>query len=169
MGRARRIRPERRCSVWRRFVSYDGRANHGGERRFPDVTGRPLRNADQGVDMPISRERCRRCGFDEQPLDADQIAGLMPYVPGWEVVANDLGQRLTRSFPFEDWRTAMDFASRIGEQATFEDHHPILTITWGRVTVEWWTHVIGGLHRNDFIMACRTDHLFKDSPLAARD
>ena len=86
----------------------------------------------------------------------------MPFFEGWEIVENGNGKHLTKSFPFEHWHSAMAFAARIGEQATFEDHHPVLTISWGRVTVDWWTHIILGLHRNDFIMACRTDHLFKD-------
>ena len=47
--------------------------------------------------------------------------------------------------------------SEIAEQ---EDHHPRIVTEWGRVAVQWWTHVISGLHRNDFIMAAKTDELF---------
>ncbi len=48
----------------------------------------------------------------------------------------------------------------LGEQAEEEGHHPALLTEWGKVTVTWWTHKIGGLHRNDFIMAARTDETF---------
>lgn len=113
--------------------------------------------------MPISQERCRPCGFDESPFTQDQISELIQFAEGWEIVSDQTGQRLTKAFPFEDWPSAMIFATRISEQATFEDHHPVLTISWGRVMVEWWTHVNGGLHRNDFIMACRTNHIFAQS------
>ena len=41
-----------------------------------------------------------------------------------------------------------------------QDHHPLIITEWGRVTVQWWTHKIKGLHRNDFIMASKTDGLF---------
>ena len=47
----------------------------------------------------------------------------------------------------------------IGEMAEQEDHHPLIVLEWGKVTVEWWTHKIGGLHRNDFISAAKTDSL----------
>jgi 4a-hydroxytetrahydrobiopterin dehydratase len=49
----------------------------------------------------------------------------------------------------------------VGEQAEEEGHHPALLTEWGKVTVTWWTHKIGGLHHNDFIMAARTDELFE--------
>lgn len=48
---------------------------------------------------------------------------------------------------------------RVGALAEAQGHHPALITEWGRVTVCWWTHKIGGLHRNDFIMAARTDTL----------
>ena len=47
--------------------------------------------------------------------------------------------------------------------AESEGHHPRLTVEWGRVGVEWWTHKIKGLHRNDFIMASKTETLFEQT------
>ena len=44
-----------------------------------------------------------------------------------------------------------------------EGHHPALLTEWGRMTVTWWTHKISGLHRNDFIMAAKTDELSRPS------
>jgi len=115
-----------------------------------------------GSRMPISQERCQPTDFETDPLEPAQIAELVTYVSGWETVDCSTGPRLTKSFPFEDWLTAIAFVTLIAEQATFEDHHPVLTVGWGRVMAEWWTHKIYGLHRNDFIMACRTDHIFDD-------
>jgi len=43
--------------------------------------------------------------------------------------------------------------------AEAEGHHPAMLTEWGRVTVTWWTHKIRGLHRNDFVMAAKTDRL----------
>ena len=48
----------------------------------------------------------------------------------------------------------------VGELAEEEGHHPRIVTEWGRVAVTWWTHKIRGLHRNDFIMAAKTDQLF---------
>jgi len=53
--------------------------------------------------------------------------------------------------------------NRVGALAEAEGHHPALLTEWGRVTVTWWTHKIRGLHRNDFIMAAKTDGLVTES------
>lgn len=65
--------------------------------------------------------------------------------------------RIERVFFFADFASALAFTNRVGAMADAEDHHPALTTEWGRVTVAWWTHAIGGLHRNDFVMAAKTD------------
>ncbi|MCH8868979.1 MAG: 4a-hydroxytetrahydrobiopterin dehydratase, partial [Chloroflexi bacterium] len=52
------------------------------------------------------------------------------------------------------------FTTSLGQQADSEGHHPRITLEWGRVGVDWWTHKIRGLHRNDFIMAAKTDAMY---------
>ena len=59
-----------------------------------------------------------------------------------------------------DFVAAQAFAIGVGDAAEAEGHHPRITLEWGRVKVEWWTHKIKGLHRNDFIMAAKTDDLY---------
>ena len=71
--------------------------------------------------------------------------------------------RLERSFKFRDFEKAIAFAITVGDAAEREGHHPRLTVEWGRVGVEWWTHKIKGLHRNDFVMAAKTDRLYAQS------
>ncbi|MCH7619280.1 MAG: 4a-hydroxytetrahydrobiopterin dehydratase, partial [Candidatus Marinimicrobia bacterium] len=44
-----------------------------------------------------------------------------------------------------------------------EGHHPAILTEWGSVKVSWWTHKIKGLHKNDFIMASKTDRIFSES------
>ena len=74
-----------------------------------------------GSRMPISQERCQPTDFETDPLEPAQIAELVTYVSGWETVDCSTGPRLTKSFPFEDWLTAIAFVTLIAEQATFED------------------------------------------------
>ena len=69
-------------------------------------------------------------------------------------------KRLQREFTFADFTTALRFANSVGAIAKAEDHHPALLVECERVTVTWWTHAIGGLHENDFIMAAKTDAVF---------
>jgi 4a-hydroxytetrahydrobiopterin dehydratase len=90
-----------------------------------------------------------------------EIAELKPLVPTWELVEADGVKRLRRSFEFDDFAEALAFTTRVGTLAEEEGHHPALLTEWGRVTVEWWTHKIRGLHRNDFVMAAKTDELFE--------
>ena len=54
----------------------------------------------------------------------------------------------------------MEFANQISTIAEQGDHHPALLIEWSRVTVTWWSHSIGGLHLNDFVMAAKTDEIY---------
>jgi 4a-hydroxytetrahydrobiopterin dehydratase len=89
-----------------------------------------------------------------------EIASLSPQVPQWSIVERDGIRRLERIFGFKDFREALSWTVRVGELAEAEDHHPAILTEWGRVTVTWWTHKIRGLHRNDFIMAAKTDALY---------
>jgi 4a-hydroxytetrahydrobiopterin dehydratase len=67
--------------------------------------------------------------------------------------------QLEKRFEFPDFAGALAFTNKVGEIAEEEGHHPKLTTEWGSVVVTWWSHKIGGLHRNDFIMAAKTDKL----------
>ncbi|HVR28570.1 MAG TPA: 4a-hydroxytetrahydrobiopterin dehydratase, partial [Thermoanaerobaculia bacterium] len=62
----------------------------------------------------------------------------------------------------------LDFTNKVGEIAEEEGHHPALLTEWGKVTVGWWTHKIKGLHRNDFIMAAKTDEAYSRRPGAGK-
>jgi 4a-hydroxytetrahydrobiopterin dehydratase len=80
-------------------------------------------------------------------------------IPGWAIVEREGIPRLERAFTFPSFAAALAFTNRVGEIAEQEAHHPAITTEWGRVTVTWWTHKIKNLHRNDFIMAAKTDAL----------
>jgi 4a-hydroxytetrahydrobiopterin dehydratase len=107
----------------------------------------------------LSEMKCTACRGDEPTLTDAEIAELRPQVPEWQVVQREGIKRLERVFRFRNFAQALAFTNRVGEQAEEEGHHPALLTEWGRVTVTWWTHKIGGLHRNDFIMAAKTEEL----------
>jgi 4a-hydroxytetrahydrobiopterin dehydratase len=110
----------------------------------------------------LKEMKCVPCRGGEPPLDEAQIADLRPQVPEWEVIEVDGVKRLQRVFKLKNFAQALHFTNRVGEIAEAEDHHPSLLTEWGRVTVTWWTHKIKGLHQNDFIMASKTDELYKN-------
>ncbi len=77
----------------------------------------------------------------------------------WEVRQDP--ERLVKAFRFRNFREALAFAHRVGELAERENHHPRLTVEWGKVTVEWWTHSAGGVTEKDREMARLTEALLE--------
>jgi 4a-hydroxytetrahydrobiopterin dehydratase len=90
------------------------------------------------------------------------MAELKPEVPEWQLVERDEIPRLERVFKLKNFAQALELTNRVGALAEEEGHHPAILTEWGRVTVTWWTHKIRGLHRNDFIMAAKTDDAFAE-------
>lgn len=107
----------------------------------------------------LAQLKCVACRGGEPPLTEAEIAELHPQVPEWQIVARDGIPRLERVFKLKDFIEAAAFTNKIAMIAEKEDHHPLIITEWGRVTVQWWTHKIKGLHKNDFIMAAKTDRL----------
>jgi 4a-hydroxytetrahydrobiopterin dehydratase len=107
----------------------------------------------------LTQERCVACRRDAPRVTDDEIAELKPQIPDWEIVEQDGVPRLRRTYMFDNYKSALAFTQRVGEAAEAEGHHPAILTEWGRVTVSWWTHKIKGLHRNDFIMAAKTDQI----------
>ncbi len=109
----------------------------------------------------LREEHCVPCRGGVPPLSEAEILALQPQVPGWQVVEREGVKRLERVFTFPNFQQALAFTNRVGELAEAEDHHPAILTEWGKVTVTWWTHAIRGLHRNDFVMAAKTDALLE--------
>ena len=117
----------------------------------------------------LSGERCVACRRDSPRVTEAEIAELRPEIPEWQLLERDGIARLERLFPFPSFADALAFTNRVGALAEAEGHHPALLTEWGRVTVTWWTHKIRGLHRNDFIMAAKTDALASAGGHVRRD
>ena len=108
----------------------------------------------------LQAERCVACRPDSPRLSEHEIEELGKQFPDWRVVDMEQTPKLVREFRFQDFAEALRFTNAVGTIAQEEGHHPRLTTQWGRVMVSWWTHVIKGLHRNDFIMAAKTDAIY---------
>jgi len=109
----------------------------------------------------LAQKKCIPCESDIPALTKGEIQELIKETPEWKEVEVDSIPHLKRSFSFKNFQEALDFSNAIGEIAEEQGHHPLICLTWGEVTVEWWTHNIQGLHDNDFIMAAKTDELFQ--------
>ena len=109
----------------------------------------------------LANQRCEACRADAPKVSEQELEALMHDLPDWQPQVENGELQLRREFNFRNFKEALAFTNRLGELAEAEFHHPAILTEWGKVTVSWWTHKIGGLHRNDFIMAARTDQLQK--------
>jgi len=107
----------------------------------------------------LTKKHCEPCRIGAPKVTPDEIEHLKPQVPEWIVLTVDGVDRLERTFVFDDFARALSFTMKVGKLAEDEGHHPAILTEWGRVSVSWWTHKIGGIHANDFIMAAKTDRL----------
>ncbi len=112
------------------------------------------------MSLELAKRQCEVCGPESPRVGDSDCAELVATLPNWSVERVDGVDRLEAEFRFADFAAALRFVDRVGELAEAENHHPKLVLEWGRVEVCWWTHSIGGLHMNDFIMAARTDGAF---------
>lgn len=110
----------------------------------------------------LSRENCEACRADAPRISDADLKELMPKIADWGIVVVDEVMRLSREYNFKDFAQAIAFSNRVGEIAESAGHHPAILTEWGKVTVSWWSHKLRGLHKNDLIMAARTDELLED-------
>jgi len=102
---------------------------------------------------------CEACRIDAPRVTNSEKEQLLSELESWQVVDKKGVFQLLKVYNFTDFVSALDFTNRVAALAEEEGHHPAVLTEWGKVTVRWWTHKIGGLHKNDFIMASKTDSL----------
>jgi len=106
----------------------------------------------------LAKRQCVPCEGGAKALDAQQVAEYLKAVPHWKLTEDS--RRIQREWRVKDFMTGLDFFQRIAAVAEQEDHHPDLHLAGYRnVTIELWTHALGGLSENDFILASKIDTL----------
>jgi 4a-hydroxytetrahydrobiopterin dehydratase len=106
---------------------------------------------------PLADRACVPCRGGVPPLTAGQIAPLLAQLPSWKVVDD---HHLETTYRVKNFVAALDLVNRIGAIAEEQNHHPDLSLAWGRVGVTIWTHKIDGLTESDFIFAAKCDRAF---------
>lgn len=107
--------------------------------------------------------QCIPCSVGAPKATDEELAAFRQQCPEWQVQEIKGIQRVTRAFTFKNFAQALAFTNQIGDLAEIEGHHPAILTEWGKATVTWWTHKIGGLHQNDFVMAAKTDRLYAEN------
>jgi 4a-hydroxytetrahydrobiopterin dehydratase len=111
-----------------------------------------------GVMSDLADRRCQACNQNTLKLTDAQIDGFRRQAPEWQV----RGERLHRQYSFRDFPTAIRFVDEMARIAESEHHHPVFTVNVDKVEVENWTHAVGGLSENDFILAAKLDRAAKE-------
>ena len=99
---------------------------------------------------------------DIEPLSDEKMKELLEQVPEWRIrhsSENDL-YFLTRDFTFDSYLDGVKFHNTVAETAEEVQHHPELITHYQKVSVKWWTHTVGGIHVNDFILAAKCDDIY---------
>lgn len=112
----------------------------------------------------LTEQKCEACRVGAPSVTPEEVAQLHPKVAEWRIITEDGIPKLDRVFKLKNFKDAIAFTDAVADVAEKEGHHPRLTTEWGRVAVTWWTHKIRNLHKNDFIMAAKTDAIYKKFP-----
>ena len=103
----------------------------------------------------LTAKKCRPCKEDTPPLKGEAIKKLQQELGDhWKVIGE---HHLEKEYSFKNFREALDFTNRVGAIAEQEQHHPDIFLGWGKVKLDLWTHNIGGLSENDFILTAKAD------------
>ena len=109
--------------------------------------------------MSLKENKCEACRIGAPLVTAVEKEEFFKEINGWSIIKLENVERLVKVFKFSDYQEAVTFSNAVAMLAEEEDHHPKIVLEWGVVEVSWWSHKIGGLHRNDFICAAKTDVL----------
>lgn len=110
----------------------------------------------------LAKEKCEACRADAPGVTAEMARNLQGNIPDWEIIEVNGEGHLHRVFKFKSFTQALEFTNKVAGLAEAENHHPAILLEYGKATVDWWTHKIKGLHRNDFVLAARTDLAYRD-------
>ncbi len=104
----------------------------------------------------LTKKKCVPCEGGTPPFTTEEAQDYLKQVKDWKLVGN----KIERDFKFEDFVQAMEFVNKVADLVEQEQHHPDITIySWNKVKLVTYTHSIGGLSENDFILAAKIDKL----------
>ena len=108
------------------------------------------------TDQELTQKRCIPCSEGTKPMGKEEQEKLLARVTGWKTVE---GKKITKTFHFPNFSSAVVLLNKIAAIAEQENHHPNLHLSWGKLKVELWTHKLDGISENDFILAAKIDRL----------
>lgn len=108
--------------------------------------------------MDLTQKHCVPCEGGTPPLPDEKEDELVQQTPEWLLI-RDGTHKITRQFKFKNFKEALTFVNKVGELAELEGHHPDIKIVYNKVQLDLFTHAVGGLSENDFIMAAKINNI----------
>lgn len=105
----------------------------------------------------LNLKKCIPCEEKVPPLSIEQIHECLTQTPGWMLSKDQ--KNISHTYTFADFIGSVDFVNHIADIAEQEGHHPDIAIHYNNVTLTLWTHAVGGLSENDFILAAKIDSM----------
>jgi len=106
----------------------------------------------------LCETKCKPCEGGVEPCNIAEAEQQLEKLSGWYLTRE--GQRIRKDWTAKHFMAGMDFFNAVAEIAEADGHHPDLHIEGYRsVSIELWTHAIGGLSENDFILAAKIDQV----------
>ena len=112
--------------------------------------------------IDLLKLKCKEPIPGELPLTDKEINDYLPLINGWRLLEGEGEKGLGKRFPFKNFSDGLAFTNQVAALAEEENHHPGIFLAWGRVIISWRTHKVKGLSLNDFIMAAKTDEMYKN-------
>ena len=106
----------------------------------------------------LANKKCVPCEGGTLPLTEEETNKLLAQISAnWHLIGN----KIFAEFKFKNFKEAMAFVNKVAAIAESEGHHPDIHINYSKVKFELWTHAIGGLSINDYILASKIDQISK--------
>ncbi len=106
------------------------------------------------ITMELLKKKCVPCEGGTPPMTDEEEDKLKSQVPDW-VLNRGATHKLEREFKFKNFKASLAFVNKVGALAESEGHHPDIHIYYSKVLLELYTHAVGGLSENDFILAAK--------------
>ncbi len=116
--------------------------------------------------MSLLEEKCEKVTPKSVPLTDEEAKLLFVELPGWQMVFEDGINKLRYEFQFKGYLQVLVFTNRLSDAAMRQQHYPLVLLKRDKATVTWWSQKIHSLHRNDFIMAAKTEDIYKNMDLS---
>lgn len=108
--------------------------------------------------IDLLSKKCVACEGGMPPMSKEESQRYLSEVLGWEIIEHN--KKITKELTFKNFKEAMAFINKVADLAESEGHHPDIHVFYNKVTFELWTHAIGGLSENDFILAAKINKIY---------